>query len=132
MAGELFGLLGASGSGKTTLLRLLGGFETPTSGRVLIDGVDVTTMPPYERPTNMVFQSYALFPHMTVAKNLAFGLKQERVSKQETDRRVEEALDLVQLTGYWRPQAQPVVGWPAAARGPGPCPGAAAQGAAAR
>ncbi len=98
-AGELFGLLGASGSGKTTLLRLLGGFETPTSGRVLIDGVDVTAMPPYERPTNMVFQSYALFPHMTVAKNVAFGLRQEKVSASESASRVEEALELVQLGG---------------------------------
>jgi len=99
--GDLFGLLGASGSGKTTLLRLLGGFETPTSGRVLIDGIDVTAMPPYERPTNMVFQSYALFPHMTVAKNLAFGLKQEKVklSAAETAARVEEALELVKLSG---------------------------------
>ena len=98
-AGDLFGLLGASGSGKTTLLRLLGGFETPTSGRVLIDGVDVTTMPPYERPTNMVFQSYALFPHMTVAKNIAFGLRQEKVSAGECASRVEEALELVKLGG---------------------------------
>ena len=97
--GELFGLLGASGSGKTTLLRLLGGFETPTKGRVLIDGVDVTAVPPYERPTNMVFQSYALFPHMTVAANVAFGLKQARVAKADAGRRVEEALALVQLTG---------------------------------
>jgi putrescine transport system ATP-binding protein len=97
--GDLFGLLGASGSGKTTLLRLLGGFETPTSGRVLIDGVDVTAMPPYERPTNMVFQSYALFPHMTVAKNLAFGLKQAKVSASEIASRVEEALELVRLGG---------------------------------
>src|SRR5271165_4478339 len=77
--GELFGLLGASGSGKTTLLRLLGGFETPTAGRVLIDGIDVTGMPPYARPTNMMFQSYALFPHMTVAANIGFGLKQARL-----------------------------------------------------
>jgi len=98
-AGDLFGLLGASGSGKTTLLRLLGGFETPTSGRVLIDGVDVTTMPPYERPTNMVFQSYALFPHMSVAKNVAFGLRQEKVTAAESASRVEEALDLVKLGG---------------------------------
>src|SRR6201996_1666499 len=97
--GDLFGLLGASGSGKTTLLRLLGGFETPTTGRVLIDGVDVTSMPPYERPTNMMFQSYALFPHMTVAKNIAFGLKQAKVSAGETAARVEEALELVKLGG---------------------------------
>src|ERR1700750_2305164 len=74
-AGDLSGLLGASGSGKTTLLRLLGGFETPTQGRVLIDGVDITNMPAYERPTNMVFQSYALFPHMSVAANVGFGLR---------------------------------------------------------
>jgi putrescine transport system ATP-binding protein len=98
LEGELFGLLGASGSGKTTLLRLLGGFETPTAGRVLIDGVDVTALPPYERPTNMVFQSYALFPHMTVAANIAFGLKQARMPKPEADARVEEVMELVKLT----------------------------------
>ena len=98
-AGELFGLLGASGSGKTTLLRLLGGFEAPTAGRVLIDGVDVTTSPPYERPTNMVFQSYALFPHMTVAANVGFGLRQARLPKAQADGRVAEALELVQLSG---------------------------------
>jgi putrescine transport system ATP-binding protein len=96
-AGQLFALLGASGSGKTTLLRLLGGFETPSAGRVLIDGIDVTNVPAYERPTNMVFQSYALFPHMTVAANIAFGLKQEKLDKPEIARRVAEALDLVQL-----------------------------------
>ena len=97
--GELFGLLGASGSGKTTLLRLLGGFETPTAGRVLINGTDVTDQPPYERPTNMMFQSYALFPHMTVAANVAFGLRQEGLDRALIDRRVGEALDMVQLTG---------------------------------
>ena len=97
--GELFGLLGASGSGKTTLLRLLGGFEVPTAGRVLIDGVDVTATPPYERPTNMVFQSYALFPHMTVAANVAFGLKQARLPKPQVDARVEEVMELVKLSG---------------------------------
>src|ERR1700748_2598388 len=98
-AGDLFGLLGARVSRTATLLRLLGGFETPTAGRVLIDGVDVTGMPPYERPTNMMFQSYALFPHMTVAKNLAFGLKQEKVPEREIASRVEEALELVKLGG---------------------------------
>jgi putrescine transport system ATP-binding protein len=97
--GELFSLLGASGSGKTTLLRLLGGFESPSAGRVLIDGVDVTAMPPYHRPTNMVFQSYALFPHMNVARNVAFGLRQAGLDRPETERRVAEALDLVKLTG---------------------------------
>src|ERR1019366_1004736 len=72
--GELFSLLGASGSGKTTLLRLLGGFEAPSAGRVMIDGADVTELPAYDRPTNMVFQSYALFPHMSVEANVGFGL----------------------------------------------------------
>ena len=96
--GELFSLLGASGSGKTTLLRLLGGFETPNDGRVLIDGVDVTRLPAYERPTNMVFQSYALFPHMTVAANIAFGLREARLRKDEIKRRVAEALDMVRLS----------------------------------
>ena len=78
---EIFCLLGASGCGKTTLLRMLGGFETPTSGRIFIDGEDMTGVPPYERPVNMMFQSYALFPHMTVEQNVAFGLKQDRVPK---------------------------------------------------
>lgn len=95
--GELFSLLGASGSGKTTLLRLLGGFETPSEGRVLIDGADVTDMPAYERPTNMVFQSYALFPHMTVEANVGFGLRQARLSRAEIRTRVDETLGLVQL-----------------------------------
>jgi putrescine transport system ATP-binding protein len=98
-AGELFGLLGASGSGKTTLLRLLGGFETPTAGRVLIDNADVTMTPPYDRPTNMVFQSYALFPHMTVAANVGFGLKHARLPKPQADARVRDALEMVQLSG---------------------------------
>ncbi len=97
--GELFALLGGSGCGKSTLLRLIGGLETPTAGRVFIDGADVTAMPAYERPTNMVFQSYALFPHMTIAGNVGFGLKQEKLPKAEISRRVEEALDLVRLSG---------------------------------
>ena len=75
---EIFCLLGGSGSGKTTLLRMMAGFERPTEGKIWIDGVDVTGAPPYERPINMMFQSYALFPHMSVQKNIAFGLKQER------------------------------------------------------
>jgi putrescine transport system ATP-binding protein len=97
--GELFSLLGASGSGKTTLLRLLGGFETPSEGRVLIDGVDVTSLPPYRRPTNMVFQSYALFPHMTVEDNIAFGLKNAGLKRADKKARIADALDLVKLTG---------------------------------
>jgi putrescine transport system ATP-binding protein len=95
--GELFSLLGASGSGKTTLLRLLGGFESPSEGRVLIDGVDVTEMPAYERPTNMVFQSYALFPHMSVEANVGFGLRQAGVERAAIKKRVAETLELVQL-----------------------------------
>ncbi|MFT4251519.1 MAG: ABC transporter ATP-binding protein [Caulobacter sp.] len=97
--GEFFALLGPSGCGKTTLLRMLAGFETPTEGRILIDGQDVSAIPPNKRPVNMVFQSYAVFPHMTVADNVAYGLKVDRVGKGERDRRVEEALELVQLGG---------------------------------
>ncbi len=95
--GEFFSLLGASGSGKTTLLRILAGFERPDSGHVFIDGRDVTDLPPYERPVNMMFQSYALFPHMSVADNVAFGLKQDGMAKPERTARVAELLDLVHL-----------------------------------
>jgi putrescine transport system ATP-binding protein len=94
---EIFCLLGASGCGKTTLLRMLAGFEKPTSGRIFIDGVDMTAIPPYERPVNMMFQSYAVFPHMTVEQNVAFGLKQERLAKPEVTRRVNDMLELVKL-----------------------------------
>ena len=95
--GEFFSLLGASGCGKTTLLRMLGGFETPTSGRIYIDGQDVTDVPPYLRPINMMFQSYALFPHMNVAQNIAFGLKQERMPSALIRERVAEVMALVQI-----------------------------------
>jgi putrescine transport system ATP-binding protein len=97
--GEIFCLLGASGCGKTTLLRMLGGFETPSSGRIFIDGEDMTGVPPYERPVNMMFQSYALFPHMTVEQNVAFGLKQDGVKKAEIADRVATMLELVKLGG---------------------------------
>src|SRR5271167_394904 len=97
---EIFCLLGASGCGKTTLLRMLGGFETPSTGRILIDGEDMTGIPPYERPVNMMFQSYALFPHMTVEQNVAFGLKQDRLARAEIARRVVEILDLVQMRPF--------------------------------
>lgn len=100
--GEIFALLGGSGSGKSTLLRMLAGFERPTEGRLFLDGVDITDMPPYERPINMMFQSYALFPHMTVAQNIAFGLKQDGLPKAEVDARVEEMLKLVQMAQYAR------------------------------
>ncbi len=98
--GEIFALLGGSGSGKSTLLRMLAGFERPTEGRIFLDGVDITDMPPYERPINMMFQSYALFPHMTVEQNIAFGLKQDGLPKQEVEARVKEMLGLVQMTQY--------------------------------
>src|SRR3974390_965759 len=97
--GEIFCLLGASGCGKTTLLRMLGGFETPTSGKIFIDGEDMTGGPPYERPVNMMFQSYALFPHMSVEQNVAFGLKQDRLPKPEIQDRVATMLDLVKMGG---------------------------------
>ena len=95
--GEIFALLGASGCGKTTLLRLLAGFELPTEGQIIIDGEDMQAIHPYRRPVNMMFQSYALFPHMSVAKNIAFGLKQDRISRVDIKRRVEELLELVHM-----------------------------------
>lgn len=98
--GELFSLLGRSGCGKTTLLRMLAGFETPTSGRIFIDGADMTDTPPHKRPVSMVFQSYALFPHMTVEQNVAFGLKQEGLPKDEIKSRVYKYLDLVQMVAH--------------------------------
>ena len=98
--GELFCLLGGSGCGKSTLLRMLAGFETPTSGRISIDGQDMAGKPPYERPTNMMFQSYALFPHMTVEKNIAYGLRRDGVPRGEAMAKVEEILRLVQLSPY--------------------------------
>jgi putrescine transport system ATP-binding protein len=97
--GELFALLGGSGCGKTTLLRLLAGFETPDAGRVLIDGQDMTGVPPHQRPVNMMFQSYALFPHMDVAANIAYGLRREGHPTTEIRKRVGEALALVKLGG---------------------------------
>ncbi len=96
-AGEFFSLLGPSGCGKTTLLRMLAGFEIPTEGRIFIDGQDMTAVAPYERSVNMMFQSYALFPHMNVADNIAFGLKQEGMPKAERETRVAEMLSLVQI-----------------------------------
>lgn len=100
--GELFCLLGGSGCGKTTLLRMLAGFETPTAGTIEIDGQDMSTVPPYERPTNMMFQSYALFPHMTVARNVGYGLRRDGVARAEIEARVDAMLKLVQLDGFQR------------------------------
>src|SRR4051812_16794569 len=99
-AHEFFALLGPSGCGKTTLLRLLAGFEAPDGGRVTLEGLDLAGVPPYRRPVNMMFQSYALFPHLTVAGNVAFGLKQDGLAKDEIARRVDEMLALMQLSGF--------------------------------
>jgi putrescine transport system ATP-binding protein len=99
--GEIFCLLGGSGCGKSTLLRMMAGFESPTSGAIYLDGQDMAGVPPYDRPVNMMFQSYALFPHMTVEKNVAFGLEQEKgLSKQEIASRVADMLEVVKLTQF--------------------------------
>ena len=98
--GELFSILGGSGCGKTTLLRMMAGFEAPTAGSIEIDGVDITAVPPYDRPVNMMFQSYAVFPHMTVEKNIAYGLRKENTPTAELKKRVDEMLDLVQLGDF--------------------------------
>ncbi len=98
--GELFSLLGGSGCGKSTLLRMMAGFEEPSSGTISIDGVDMANIPPYQRPVNMMFQSYALFPHMTVEQNVGYGLKQDRVGKEEIAERVAEILTIVELTPF--------------------------------
>ncbi len=98
--GEIFALLGSSGCGKTTLLRMLAGFETPTSGSIVLDGQDLAGLPPYLRPINMMFQSYALFPHLTVWDNIAFGLKREGMARAQIAERVESMLKLVQLSKY--------------------------------
>lgn len=98
--GEIFALLGSSGCGKSTLLRMLAGFESPTSGRILLGGQDVANLAPYNRPINMMFQSYALFPHLNIWENVAFGLKREGLPKDEIKQRTGEMLDLVQLGAY--------------------------------
>jgi putrescine transport system ATP-binding protein len=98
--GEIFALLGGSGCGKTTLLRMLAGFEEPTAGRIFLDGKDMAGVPPWERPVHMMFQSYALFPHMTVEGNIAYGLKHEPMTRAQRETRVREMLDLVQLTPF--------------------------------
>src|SRR5204862_7638247 len=99
-SGEFFSMLGPSGCGKTTTLRMIGGFELPTAGRIELRGRDITTDPPDKRPVNMVFQNYALFPHLDVAGNVAFGLRRKGVDRADMQRRVGEALDLVHLGGY--------------------------------
>ena len=100
--GEFFALLGGSGSGKSTLLRIIAGFETPDSGRLLLDGRDIAATPPWARPINMMFQSYALFPHLSVADNVAYGLRRARVGRGEAAARVAGALAMVGLAGFER------------------------------
>ena len=98
--GEFFALLGPSGCGKTTLLRILAGFDTPSAGRLLLEGADIAAMPPYRRPINMMFQNYALFPHLNVEKNVGFGLRQEKIARSEIAARVDEMLAMLRLSGY--------------------------------
>jgi putrescine transport system ATP-binding protein len=108
--GELFCLLGGSGCGKSTLLRMLAGFEFPEAGTISIDGIDMSQVPAYERPTNMMFQSYALFPHMNVGENIAFGLQQDKIPKAEITDRVNDILKLVELEGYIKRRPQELSG----------------------
>ena len=117
---EFFALLGASGSGKTTLLRMLAGFEIPDAGQIILDGKDVSKVPPNHRPVNLMFQSYALFPHMTVAQNIAYGLEMEKLPKAQIKSRVDEILDVIQLGRLGQAQARPAIGRPAPTRRP--CP----------
>jgi len=107
---EFFALLGPSGCGKTTLMRLVAGFEEPDEGRVLLAGEDLAGVPPHRRPVNMMFQSYALFPHMNVWNNVAFGLKQEGLARAEIAARVEDMLQLVDLAGYERRKSDQLSG----------------------
>ncbi|HVT88971.1 MAG TPA: ABC transporter ATP-binding protein [Tepidisphaeraceae bacterium] len=109
-SGEFLTLLGPSGCGKTTLLRMISGLETPTSGQVLLDGRDVTHMPPYQRDVNQVFQSYTLFPHLNVRDNIAFGLKMKKVPHPEVDQRVQEAINVVALGGMEHRKPQQLSG----------------------
>ncbi len=109
-SGEFFSLLGSSGCGKTTLLRLLAGFEAPTKGEVYIDGAPMSQVAPHKRPTNMVFQNYAIFPHLNVEANLAYGLRYDKIEKSEMNKRVEEALEMVQLAGYGKRRSNELSG----------------------
>ena len=108
--GEFFSLLGASGCGKTTLLRLLAGFEKPNKGRIFIEEEDITHLLPNQRPTNMVFQNYAIFPHMDVASNIAYGLRKEKLSKKELSHKIDSYLELIKLSGYGSRKADQLSG----------------------
>ena len=124
-AGQFYSLLGPSGCGKTTTLRMIAGFEKPDSGRIELDGRDVAGDPPHKRPVNTVFQTYALFPFMTVWDNVAFGLKYQKASRDETKRRVGEALELVRMTRLCQPASRAALGRTAAEGRIGACPGVA-------
>ncbi len=115
--GKLLGLLGPSGCGKTTTLRMIAGLASISDGNILIDGNDISHRPPHQRDIGLVFQNYALFPHMTVAENVAFGLDMRKVAKAEAKKRVEEALEMVRLPGYGSRKPKGNVRRPAAARG---------------
>ena len=128
--GELVTLLGPSGCGKTTTLRMIAGFEFPTSGRILLDGKEINTLPPNKRDMSMVFQSYAIFPHLNVFENIAYGLNVQHLHRREIERRVDRVMELVELTGYGTARPQPAFRRAAAAGGPGARPGDGAQGAA--
>ena len=131
--GEMFALVGASGCGKTTLLRMLAGFAQPSSGRILIDGVDMSAVPPHQRPVNMMFQSYALFPHMTVERNVGYGLRRLPLERGHAARSAsQEALEMVQLGALAQAQAAPALRRPAPARGARARADPPSQGAAAR
>jgi len=108
--GEFFALLGPSGCGKTTLLRLLAGFESPTAGEIVIDGQAMATVPPHHRPVNMVFQNYAIFPHLNVRENIAYGLRKLRLARPELDRMVEETLALIRLEGFGERRSEQLSG----------------------
>ncbi|MBO67654.1 MAG: spermidine/putrescine ABC transporter ATP-binding protein, partial [Acidiferrobacteraceae bacterium] len=108
--GEFFSLLGPSGCGKTTLLRMVAGFEMPSVGEILIDGQPMSAFPPNQRPVNMVFQNYAIFPHLDVRGNIAFGMRKSGMSKSELDRRIGEILELIKLPGYGQRAAHELSG----------------------
>ena len=108
--GEFFSLLGASGCGKTTLLRLIAGLENPDQGKIFIEGDEITYLQPNKRPTNMVFQNYAIFPHMDVASNIAYGLRKEKFSKKELNLKVDQYLELIKLSGYGNRKAEQLSG----------------------
>jgi len=129
--GEFFSMLGPSGCGKTTSLRMIAGFEYPTSGEICLNGQPIGNTPAFQRSVNTVFQSYALFPHMTVAENVAFGLEMKKVPKHEIGKRVAEALDMVRLSSYGERKPRQMSGGQQQ-RGAGACAGESARCATAR